>query len=164
MNKPLPWKENRAGAVSLIYDGLDDATWQWVIAHHADVGIRGCAPPPLAPGIHAELTRKNWDVSARGFVNTDSLLPHLGGTWPDPIPYAATTDLHSLQSRVEEAMSRNLGIVFKWDLPQLTALGATTHHALLRWLGDHHARIWCAPLSNLESYFHNYIPAENRAG
>lgn len=156
MNNPSPWKENRVGAVSLVYEGLDDATWKWVIAHHAAVGIRGCAPPPLSQETHAELTRKNWDLAARSFVNNTSLLPNLGGAWPDPLPYTTPTDLPSLQSRVEEAMSLNRGLVLKWNPQQLATLGPIAHQALLRWLGDHHARIWCAPLSNLESYFDNY--------
>ncbi len=152
INKKL-WKEDRVGAVSLIYDRLDASNWSWVIEHHSSVGIRGCGINLESGCIKNILADKKWDLTTPELSKSNTLIPCLGGGWPVPIPFQTSCQLNIIIDKVESVMSLNQGVVWRWDNAEILSIGKDQHRALLQWLGSQHMRIWCAPLSNIHSYF-----------
>lgn len=64
INKSPIWKENRQGAVSLCYHGLSAPEQEWVLAHHAAVGIRASIVCEEAEPWLALAAERNWDLLA----------------------------------------------------------------------------------------------------
>ena len=64
MNVPPVWKENRQGAVSLCYHGLSAPEQEWVLAHHAAVGIRASIICEEAEPRLSVVAERNWDLLA----------------------------------------------------------------------------------------------------
>ncbi len=74
-------------------------------------------------------------------------------TPPDPLPsLVPPTELASLQRDIEAVMATHGWVIYRFDADTLAAFGRDQHAALLRWLGDHHARIWCAPVRDLRAF------------
>lgn len=64
-----------------------------------------------------------------------------------------------LPDQLQEAKDAITGIVDsgQWiiwlvDAATLDRMGTTQHHQLMQWLGDHHARIWCAPIRDIANW------------
>lgn len=61
----------------------------------------------------------------------------------------APGELDPVREAMEETLTTGLWRIWLIDATALHALGQTGHAALLRFLGDHHDRIWCAPVRDI---------------
>lgn len=129
-----PWKEGRATAVSLCYVGLTSAQLESVTRNHFSVGIRATVVGTLTPEMRQTLTAKNWDLAVAE--------PH----------GALCAEEAGLRARIEAACRDPAWTVWRLDGEVLDALGEAGHAALLNWLGQEHARIWCAPVRDIQDY------------
>jgi hypothetical protein len=122
-----PWKEGRATAVSLCYVGLTPAQLAIVTANHFRVGIRATVA----------LAGRNWDV-----------------VLPEQVADTGTlvTDVTGLRKRIEAACRDSRWTIWRLDGEAVDALGAEGHAAILNWLGQEHARIWCAPIRDIQKF------------
>ena len=137
------------GALSLVYESLDETAWGWVVEHHAAVGIRAVALPPVPAGILDLVRSRNWDLGLGPWHRSPDMLPAPGGVLPDRWPVRDFSGgLASFQAGVEEVMARH-----GWMLCRFSGTpNRQEHRDLLQWLGDHHMRIWCAPVSNIRAF------------
>jgi len=62
---------------------------------------------------------------------------------------AANGAVEPLIAAMDEVLTTELWRIWLIDNTSLHALGQTGHAALLRFLGDHHDRIWCAPVRDI---------------
>ena len=131
-----PWKEGRQGAASLCYRDISAATLTWVLAHHAAVGIRatlvGCSDEDLA----ATARQRNWDLAEHAPADVQR----------------ADADARVLRQRIDGVASAGDWAVWLLEEATLTQMGEAGHADLLRWLGDEHARIWCAPVKDISAF------------
>lgn len=58
------------------------------------------------------------------------------------------------QVAIESVVQQQAWAIWHCDGTQLAALGRESHRQLLSWLGDHHARIWCAPVFDIVRWVH----------
>jgi hypothetical protein len=129
-----PWKEGRATAVSLCYIGLTPAQLAIVTANHFRVGIRATL---VSREANTELAGRNWDV-----------------VLPEQVADAGTlvADVTGLRERMEAACRSGSWTIWRLDGEAVNSLGAQGHAALLDWLGQEHARIWCAPIHDISQF------------
>lgn len=181
---PTFWKEGGQGAVSLVYLGLEPPAWDWVLAHHAAVGIRASLVCREADARLSLPVSRNWDLMADGRLpaSADALkrldgrgtrgyfaeappegppplfcLSTREGLLPGPMPdlqvplpsYPAPEALALLQQQIESVVVQGKWLILRFDEGTLSRLGAESHRKLLQGLGDHHARIWCAPVRDI---------------
>jgi hypothetical protein len=137
-----PWKEGRAGAASLCYVGLDEGRLAGVAERHGGVGIRATvvvADAASADPLLRELAERNWDIAH--------------GSLPETLPLtAAPHDADELMRGIEAVVGRADWAVWRIDAAALDALGDAGHERLMRWLGEHHGRIWCAPVRDVAEW------------
>jgi hypothetical protein len=129
-----PWKEGRQVAVSLCYVAPTPAQLEFVAANHARVGIRATVVNGPAGELLQTLAGRNWDLTTAepaGMVSAEAA---------------------GLRERVEKACTGNDWTIWRLDGAVLTALGAEAHGALLNWLGQEHARVWCAPVRDIQKF------------
>lgn len=188
MNKfpPGPWKENRQGAVSLCYLGLEAEALETVLAHHAAVGIRASLVCDTVRPDSSVPAERNWDLMA-GSPDPDLLrsLHHLDGrsdrgcffsgqAHPDstgclyqlstqedvikapapdltmPLPsFPAPADVPRVLDWIEAVVQKGHWLILRIDATCVSDMGTDQHRRLLQRLGDHHARIWCAPIRDI---------------
>jgi len=130
-----PWKGGRLCAASLCYRGLDAAQLQMIAANHAAVGIRGTLLATVDEGLEP-FRQRNWDVR----LNTEAL--------EGPAARHAVPDV----KLIEGTLATHEWTVWLLDGDKLDALGADGHAAILRWLGDYHDRVWCAPVRDIAAF------------
>jgi hypothetical protein len=63
------------------------------------------------------------------------------------IPHVA-----ALCEQVERVSAGGCWSIWRMDAAVLGAMGAVGHASWLGWLGQHHARIWCAPVLDVQRY------------
>ncbi len=169
------WKEGRVGAASLVYHGLDDAALAQVMEHHAAVGIRATVLGPQAEEVLALLRHRAWDVAMaedgdHGVIQVDETIRPLTAalyhvtTSPGEIagPLAGRqrvlpshrlpTGQEAARQAIEAVVERQAWAIWRIDAAVLADLGRPGHAAVLRWLGDEHARIWCAPIRDIHAW------------
>lgn len=177
-----PWKEGRCGAASLCYWQLTAEQHSWVLDHHQAVGIRATMAMPADQAHAKECTERNWDCALLADAETANsgaghiwlqappypatltnaaYLAHLGPGCM-PAPQAVTTSalpaqylppcLELAQGAIETVVAQQAWAIWYCDGPQLAALRKEAHRQLLSWLGDHHARIWCAPIRDIANW------------
>lgn len=125
-----PWKEGRATAVSLCYVGLSAAQLEFVTRNHFSVGIRATVVGALPAELRQTLTQRNWDLAAA-----------------EPPGMLCADRIH-----VEAACTKPAWTIWRLDSEVLDALGDAGHAGLLNWLGQEHARAWCAPVRDIQAY------------
>jgi hypothetical protein len=129
-----PWKEGRATAVSLCYVNLTPAQLAFVTANHFRVGIRATVASNTTID---ELAKRNWDLVLPGDVAATGTL---------------VTDVTGLRESIEAACRSDGWTIWRLDAKAVEELGATGHAALLNWLGQEHARVWCAPIRDIQRF------------
>lgn len=210
MNKfpPGPWKENRQGAVSLCYLGLEPNALEMVLAHHAAVGIRASLVCGAVEPLLSVPAERNWDLladredtdlltalaridghadrgvyfpgeavagsdkflyqlSAREDVipapHSSRVTPHsslnlIPSSAPDvtqPLPsFPAPADVSLVLDWIEAVVQKGRGLILRIDTACISEMGPDQHRRLLQRLGDHHARIWCAPIRDIALFRH----------
>ncbi len=164
-----PWKEGRYGAVSLCYHDLPAELLEAVVAHHAAVGIRATLAGGGAAAVMDLLAQRNWDLPARDALVQRVTFPIPTATYqlginpgtmlPPPAPLPAElpslpvpSDGNAMQALIESVVAQQQWVIVRMDGPALTALGLPAHQALMKWLGTHHARIWCAPVRDIGQF------------
>ncbi len=167
-----PWKEGRVGGASLCYIRLRADQLDAVATHHAAVGIRATVAGHPASATLQTLAERNWDLAE--LITPDTTNSGLLLHRTDPPGYQLTTvtglvppkqsppaalpsmpspdSLPAWQAEIEAAMSQHHWGIWRIDAAGLDALTLRTHANLLRWLGDHHARIWCAPIFDIHRW------------
>ncbi len=134
-----PWKEGRAGAASLFYADLPPGILAWVADHHAAVYIRASVAGADAAWSDT-LASRHWDV-----------LP--AGDGPGhPLLRGAGTDALALRDGIDEVVGRGAWAIWRFTAADLLAMGPEAHASLLRWLGEHHGRVWCAPIRDIGDF------------
>jgi hypothetical protein len=134
-----PWKEGRAGAASLFYADPAPADLAWVAANHAAVYIRASVAGADSTWSEALAARK-WDL-------------HPAGTCPARIPLRdAGSDALALRALIDAVVGRGKWAVWRFTAADLRRMGPDAHASLLQWLGEHHGRVWCAPLRDIGDY------------
>ncbi|MCC5844464.1 MAG: hypothetical protein JJU05_09450 [Verrucomicrobia bacterium] len=189
MHTPPLWKEGRQGAVSLCYLGLNPPERDWVLAHHAAVGIRASRVCDRAEPCLSLPVERNWDLlSDREDADLHTALSALDGRSergcfvPETHPAVPAGTLYTLSTREEVieapepdlskplpsfAVSADADFVLDWiecvvakghwlilrlDAKCLSEMNRAGHQTLLQRLGDHHARIWCAPVRDIATW------------
>ncbi|MEX0652609.1 MAG: hypothetical protein WD534_02560 [Phycisphaeraceae bacterium] len=131
-----------------------------------DIAIHG---PTLDPQL-AEALRELDEKTQRGLVTTDDSQPaepgnafyrvtaqpgalEAGQPLPDTLPSMPTRpDVTALMAEIDAVVAGGQWAVWRFDAATVKALGEQAHARLLRWLGDHHARIWCAPIRDIVAW------------
>jgi len=135
-----PWKEGRLCAATLLYINPTETQMAWVAANHQAVGIRATvvgAPDAFA----SELRARNWDLREQ---------PPEPGTAAPAKRSGVTAD--RVREHVAADKATGAWSAWEWDRDRLDTLGAEAHASLLRWLGEEHARVWCAPLRDIADW------------
>ena len=103
---------------------------------------RGCFEPNMPTGDQAETLYRLSTVDADIPAPAPDLLT--------PLPsHEAPTDPVQLLNRIEEVVTKAEWGIWRIDGRVLNAMGDHGHQHLLQRLGDHHARIWCAPIRDI---------------
>ncbi|TVR45976.1 MAG: hypothetical protein EA402_03410 [Planctomycetota bacterium] len=131
------WKEGRQGAASLCYGILTPAQWPWVVEHHRRVGIRASVAASIEPELQERLLERHWD---------------LGATVEHALSLPLPLELGPAQAAIEAVVQAKQWRVWTVHAETLVGLGQEGHQQLLSWLGDHHARIWCAPQRDIAAW------------
>jgi len=136
-----PWKEGRAGAASLFYVDVPSETLAWVAENHAVVYIRASVAG-AGDAWSATLAARNWDL-------------HPAGACPAHLPLRdAGANALDLRVLIDSVVGRGKWAVWRFTADDLSRMGPDAHAALLQWLGEHHGRVWCAPIRDIGDYAH----------
>jgi hypothetical protein len=131
----LRWKDGREGAATLCYFQPSEEMLIWIATNHFAVGIRATVITTQNTNLVSKIIQKNWDVC-----------PSLQPEW----------ETESLPSTCEAAQLAIESVVKAggWScwIMKAETWTAPTHRSLLSWLGDHHARIWCAPRRDIAAW------------
>ena len=149
------WKEGRQGAASLCYLTLREDQLEAVARHHAAVGIRASIYGADGLPLRQTLSERNWHLfhTPPVFASQPLTIAPPPALLPDPLPaHPAPVDLQEIQRQTESAVRQAHWVIWLIDSKGFDALTPGSHEKLLRWLGDHHARIWCAPINNIAAY------------
>lgn len=85
--------------------------------------------------------------------DTPGLIPAVRVSGDETLPsQLAPLDPASLRARIEAERASGAWSIWRVDAATLDAWGDAGHLALLRWLGEEHARIWCAPVRDIERF------------
>jgi len=60
--------------------------------------------------------------------------------------------VEALMERIESVVAEEQWIIVRLNGADIDGLGENGHRTLLSWLGDHHARIWCAPVIDIYAW------------
>jgi hypothetical protein len=163
------WKEGRVCGATLCYIAPRPEQLDWIIEHHAAVGIRATLAGGDEP--HRQLlAERNWhltgvpasdgmitwhDGEAAGVMRRLSLA--LGAiadpaSLTDPLPSQPANDVAELRATIESDAGSGAWRIWRMDEATLEAIGPADHRALLQWLGENHARIWCAPAADIAAW------------
>ncbi len=82
------------------------------------------------------------------------------GSVPTPAPSLASmlpsrtlpAEVEAAQEAIERIVAEEGWAIWRIGEEQLARLGSEGHARLLSWLGDHHARIWCAPVRDIATW------------
>jgi hypothetical protein len=147
--KTGPWKEGRLCAASLFYPAPRADQIAWVADNHSAVGIRASVtrcPESLAD----TLAKRNWDLR-------DTLTPS-----PNGPRHRTESDAGTVQAAIAAAKPTGEWIIWEFPAETLDKLGPAGHRALLQWLGDEHAKVWCAPIKDIAAWNASHPPAARR--
>ncbi len=140
-NHQGPWKEGRLCAASLLYLNPRPDQAAWIAEHHAAVGIRASIQG-APPAISETLALRNWDLRDPGTALPKKSDPNL----PQP---RTEHDPATIQTLIAAAKPTGEWLIWEFTPETLDHLGPAGHKALLQWLGDEHARVWCAPIKDI---------------
>ncbi|MCC5850310.1 MAG: hypothetical protein JJU29_19670 [Verrucomicrobia bacterium] len=84
---------------------------------------------------------------------SDGVIPSPGPDLSAPLPSRkAPADTDMLLNGIEADVGKAHWGVWRIDSAILAEMGVTAHERLLQKLGDHHARIWCAPIRDIAGW------------
>lgn len=78
-------------------------------------------------------------------------IAHPGASGPLPT-LSAEPDVTAMQDSIETVVATAGWAIWRITPDHLDAWGSAGHRRLLSWLGDHHARIWCAPVRDIAAF------------
>lgn len=76
-----------------------------------------------------------------------------GPSLASPLPSLVAEETpEAMMNAIEEVVGQGRWGVWRLDAATLERWTPAGHARLLRWLGDHHARIWCAPIRDIGTW------------
>ncbi len=81
-------------------------------------------------------------------------------TIPSPQPlldqplgsFALPVDMDQAKRAIDRVVSEGQWAIWRVDGPTFSEMSHESHRRLLQWLGEHHARIWCAPVRDIATW------------
>jgi hypothetical protein len=147
------WKEGRLGAVSLVYDRFPEGDWDWILENHAAVGIRGTVIAPVPETVRRLMVQRNWDLEMGPWSRSEAVLLPPGGPLPAALPLRDWPgSIGWFQKESDRVVERGEWILWRLEGSPGGSPRREVHREMLRWLGDHHMRIWCAPVGNIRVF------------
>jgi hypothetical protein len=80
----------------------------------------------------------------------------IGRPGPDlrrPLPSMAAEGTESaMRKAIDDVVERGQWAIWRLDADAVERMTPAGHARLLQWLGDHHMRIWCAPIRDIGTW------------
>jgi hypothetical protein len=65
---------------------------------------------------------------------------------------ALPTDLDEAKQAIDQVVGAGAWAIWRVDAATFDRMPTDSHKRLLQWLGDHHGRIWCAPVRDIATW------------
>jgi hypothetical protein len=66
--------------------------------------------------------------------------------------FSLPADLEQAKRSIDRVVNAGEWAIWRVDAATFNALTPDSHRRLLQWLGDHHGRIWCAPVRDIATW------------
>lgn len=88
-----------------------------------------------------QVTGRSGEIAGPGVVEAQALPSHVG-----------MSEMDGLMERINRVVEVGAWAIWRLDEVTLQAMRPNAHRALLAWLGEHHGRIWCAPVRDIAAW------------